>query len=466
MKWVFGGGFLLAMLLSLLAWVTRPVDHFAGVVQLVWATDDNPARQEQIALFQAWHLRHYGEQIVVRTDPTIYMSEDKIVVQSLAGVGPDLFDYFSHVSLESYVKAGIIVDVTDVAREKGFAPEQVWDGVRPSFVYGGRQYGFPDNTCDYALIYKKDFFDQAKLPYPNVDMTWSDFMKLADKLSRKLPNGQRQFAIMNIDTKAMVASNGAQLYTPRGTHCILDSPEAIEALQFAYDLSHKYHYLPTAGDLASQASSGGWGGGTANTFTTPFYAMRMGGRYEFIAWQRDTQALLEHGKAAPYHFGVVPMPRFKIPYGIVGSRATGINRNSKQVKYALRFLEFLASEEYNRQINRSFDALASVQIYCQGPTGIADGPPPLPGLEAANDPVWVTIMAYGHEGQVSPFIMASKCNQFYDDAWGHIDAGQISPADGLHEFARKVNAQIQFNISRDTQLRARYAQCCAQEGMR
>ena len=464
MKWVFWGSLALAVSLSLLAWATRPSEHFEGVAQLVWATDDNPARQEQIELFKAWHLQHYGEKIDIRTDPSIYMSEDKIVVQALAGVGPDLFDYFGHTTLESYVKAGIIVDVTDVARARGFTPEQVWEGVRPSFVYGGREYGFPDNTCNYALIYKKDFFDKAGLRYPSGDMTWDDFMKIAGKLSGKLPNGQRQFAIMNIDTKSMMYSNGAQLFTPHGTRCILDSPQAIQALQFAYDLSHTYHYLPTAGDLASQASAGGWGGGTANSFTTPFYAMRMGGRYEFIAWQRDTEALMARGKPAPYHLGVSPMPRFKIPYGGVGSRCTGINRNSKNIKYALRFLEFLSSEAFNREVNRGFDALASVKQYCDGPTGIADGPPPLPGLEAANDPVWKEIMAYGHEGETSPFILSAKCDQYFNDMWGLVDAGQLSPAEGLHKFTRQVNAKIQLNISRDSQLRALYTQCSAAEG--
>jgi hypothetical protein len=81
MKWVFIAGFALAILLTLVAVGTMPRPHYDGVTQLVWATDDNPARQEQMQLFRAWHQQHYGQKIDIRIDPANY-SGDKIVIQS------------------------------------------------------------------------------------------------------------------------------------------------------------------------------------------------------------------------------------------------------------------------------------------------------------------------------------------------------------------------------------------------
>ncbi len=50
------------------------------------------------------------------------------------------------------------------------------------------------------------------------------------------------------------------MYTPDGTRCTLDSPEAIAAVQFMQDLVFKYKVTP---DLAAEetiAAAGGWGG--------------------------------------------------------------------------------------------------------------------------------------------------------------------------------------------------------------
>jgi multiple sugar transport system substrate-binding protein len=377
-------------------------------------------------------------------------------IQSLAGVGPDLFDFGSRAQLESYANSGILLDITDVAKAKGFGPEIVWRGARPCFMYNERQYGFPDNTCSFIFIYHKDVFEKAGIPAPKADWTWHDFLKIAPRLNYTDAQGVRHFALQNVDPMIMAMSNGAQMFTPDGTRCIFDSPEGIEALQFYYDLRYKYHYVPTASDLASQASAGGWGGGSTNLFATKYFAIRYGGRYEYIAWQRDTLALQKAGKPAPFHLGIAPLPRFKTPVVRVIARCSGINRNSKNVLYAQRFLEFLASESFNRQINRSFDSLASVTKYCEGPNGIADGPPPATGLETANDPLWVASMQYGTDSIATPFIPTYKYERFWSEAIGLMDAGKLTPANALHTFAKNVNSEIARNVARDPKLKALY----------
>ncbi|HEX2950001.1 MAG TPA: extracellular solute-binding protein, partial [Armatimonadota bacterium] len=316
MKWVFFGTLILAITLSVIANVTKPKDGNKGVVAtLVWATDGNPARQEQMQLFKEWHLKHYGKPIDIKIDPT-NSGADKVIIQSISGAGPDLFDYNGRANLERYVKSGVILDVTERAKEKGFPQELVWAGLRPSLVYDGRQYAFTDNAANYLILYHKDVFDRFHVPYPKPGWTWYDFLKIAQKFSFKERNGMRHFALPSYDPIIMMYSNGARMFTPGGTECIINSPEGIEAMQFYRDLQVKYHVMPTASEMADQTSAGGWGSGDINVFGNKgekFFAMAYGGRYWFVQFAKMSRE--EGSDASPlFNIGCVKPPIFKYDY--------------------------------------------------------------------------------------------------------------------------------------------------------
>jgi multiple sugar transport system substrate-binding protein len=459
MKWVLLATLVGAIALTVWAKVTVPVEHVNGVAKLVWATDDNPARQEQMALFKQWHLKHYGEPIEIIIDPN-NTSHDKVVIQSLAGVGPDLFDFSGNSDLERYIKSGILLEVTDAAKAQGFSYQLVWPSIKSSFVtQEGRQYGFPDNAAAYMLIYNKDMFDKAGVPYPKPGWTWDEFLQTAQRLSGKRPDGMPQYAIANVQAMEMIHQNGGQIFSPEGTHCTLNSPEALYALQYYADLSHKYHVMPTASETNSISSAGGWGGGTTSQFTAKYLAMYETGRWTFTGFAKDAGTIA-------FDLGVAEVPCFKQQWVDGWARSTGINRNSHNVKYALRFLEFLASEEFNKEVNSRFDSTATVMKYDQGPTGIAAGAPPPKGLESANDPLWMKAFAYAHDMDSSPFVPPYRVGDLWTEAVGNLDAQVTTPAETLRDYAQKIDDEIQRNVAKDPLLRAQYQQALAKEGHR
>jgi multiple sugar transport system substrate-binding protein len=463
MKWIFAVVFAVAIILSVIAQVSLTKDLQDDVVcTLVWATDDNPARTEQMELFRQWHQEKYGEKIGIRLDPVNY-DFSKIVVQSLSGAGPDVFDFYGVESLERYISSGIILDVTGVAKEKGFNKELAWEGIWSSFVSNGRQYGFPDNVAAFCLLYNKNVFDRAGEPYPDSSWTWHKFLEVAKKISGPRGNGLRQYALMDIDPTILLVQNGAQMFSPEGTHCIFDSPEGIEALKFFDEMRTVHKVMPTAADLQSQSGVGGWGGGWVNMFATEYFATTAAGRFWFIAFSRDTKAAINRGKPAPFNLGVTNIPHFNRRWSKAGARCTGIVRTSKNIKYAYRFLEYLASETFNRQINRTYDALAPVKKYCVGPDGISDGLLPLPGLEAANDPVWATSMENASETMTSPFIPPYRIENLWLENKEALDAEGVTPEECLHRFAGLVNEEIQRNIKRDPELKKKYDAAIARE---
>src|SRR5438477_9821423 len=110
---VFALIFLALLALSALAWEIRPAPPPSGKTPLIWCSDDNPLRRAQIEPFNALY-----PQYDLRLDPTNSEME-KVIVQSLAGVGPDCFDCYSANQLSAYVRADIAWDVTDELKKMG-----------------------------------------------------------------------------------------------------------------------------------------------------------------------------------------------------------------------------------------------------------------------------------------------------------------------------------------------------------
>jgi hypothetical protein len=57
-KAFFASTFICLILLSLVAWNVQPRTMAAGKIPLAWVSDDNPARREQIGLFNRLNPRY------------------------------------------------------------------------------------------------------------------------------------------------------------------------------------------------------------------------------------------------------------------------------------------------------------------------------------------------------------------------------------------------------------------------
>ncbi len=100
MKRFFVIALVLLVALSGVSWWIKPSPVEDGKILLTWCSDDNPARREQIALFNRLHPQYW-----LRLDP-VNSSMEKVIVQSLAGVGPDLFDTWASFQTPAHVKSG------------------------------------------------------------------------------------------------------------------------------------------------------------------------------------------------------------------------------------------------------------------------------------------------------------------------------------------------------------------------
>src|SRR5437764_5660556 len=105
LKPFFAATFAGLFLLSLVAWATKPRPIDPRKIQLVWTSDDNPLRREQLEPFNQLYPKYH-----LALDPDNADAE-KVLVQSLAGVGPDVMDCWSGYALSAFVKADIAWDI-------------------------------------------------------------------------------------------------------------------------------------------------------------------------------------------------------------------------------------------------------------------------------------------------------------------------------------------------------------------
>ncbi|NOY81564.1 MAG: extracellular solute-binding protein [Kiritimatiellaeota bacterium] len=448
MKGVFLGVFLCLVLLTFVAWRLRPAPAPPGKIPLTWVSDDNPARREQIALFNRLHPDY-----LLRLDPG-NTGMEKVIVQSLAGVGPDLFDCYDGYQLSAYVRSGIAWDVTDALKKAGIdVTRDVWPAVFPNILHEGRVYGFPTNVAVNAIWFNKDIFDAAGIPYPTGTMTWQQFLPLAQKLTVRDKNGRaKRFGLLADwwNWKQFVLQWGGRMFTPDGTKCIIDSPEAIAGVQFFHDLIYRYRVMPSPVEEAAMATTGGWGSGAIHFFGGGKGAMALGGRW-WLCTLRNVEGLRLGAFACP--FGPKKVYR---GYG----RATLINAKSSRREAAVKFLLYEAGKPYNDLINHQADALAPVKKYCYTEEYLHDPAFPDEDFNA----VWRDVMNYGLPDEVSPFVNGNRATRILNKQLDLVKNDQKSASAALHTAARQINEAIRDMLKQDPTLRMQYAKLTGRSG--
>lgn len=440
MKLFFSVALVVLVLLSALAWNLAPAPPRDGKIPLVWCSDDNPARREQIALFNKLH-----PQYQLRLDPS-NMDAQKIIVQSIAGVGPDMFDCYSGSMLRLYVKSGIAWDVTDQLRDEGInVTEDLWPPAQQCITYNDRTYGFPNNAGSYGVFYNKELFDKAGIAYPKGQWTIEQFIETAKKLTVRDSRGRAQQYGLMFDNSIwwqLAWQYGGRMYSPDGTRCVVDSPEAVKGVRLLHDLVYKYRVSPSPQEQSSLATLGGWGSGSITLFGQKRIAMIIGGRWNLC--------LLRNFKDLKIGAVECPVADHRVFLGV--ARATVINKDSPRRQQALDFLRYMAGREYNELVNDQADAIAAVKKYSYTQKYMHN--PKYP-LEDYNE-VWRDPMRDTRTEEISPFIKPEVASRLFNKQIDLMMNGQKTAQEAMTRAAKDIDKEIQRTLEIEPDLKAQY----------
>lgn len=440
MKWAFAWVFLAMVGLSLVAWRYQPAPAPSGEIPLTLISDNNPLRQGQVALFNQLHP---GLDLMV--DPS-GGDLQKVIVQSIGGVGPDVFDCSDPYQLTAYVRSGVAMDVTQALKERGIdVARDAFPGILTTGILNGRVYGVPTNISADGVWFHKDLFDAAGIPYPKGSITWSQMIPLAERLTTRDKTGKiTRYGLLFPwwNWRHFLYGFGGRVFTSDGRRCILDSPQDVAAIQMMYDLTYKYHVSPTPAETAGMAGAGGFGSDDSSLFANKRVAMAIGGRW-WLSTLRQSPGL---------HLGV-----FESPYGTVREfRAYGrfvlVNRESHHIPQALSFLAYLAGPEYNRLIAAQADGIPAFKKYAYGPQFLYNPSHP----EEDYNAVWREIASRAIGDESSPFVDGNLAAQLFQKQLDLVQSDAKSPQQAMSDAARDINAAMQKNLQDDPALAARY----------
>lgn len=432
----FIGAVLAALLLwSWAMWAAHPQQAFGRRIKLTWTSDDNPLRKEQIELFTK-----LNRACALYLDPD-NQSMDKVIVQSMGGVGPDIFDSRDATQLSAYVRACIAWDVTDELAKNGISIERdTWPASKTLSVWEGRTYGVPTNIAPNAVWIHRDLFKNAGIEPPKTPWHWKEFIDVAKKLTKPGNAKEAQYGFMFDwwNWTHFVKGFGGSTFNSDGTRCTVDSPQCIAAIQLMHDLVYKHKVSPTPVEEAGLASKGGWGSGTINLFGAKRAAMGLGGRWWFVNL-KSFEGL---------DLGVVESPYETKRCFLAIARASCINRRSPRREQALQYLLYLASPDYARLVDRQADGSPAFRKYAarRHPEEIED----------PDSQVWLEAAKYAEAEPASPYVDGAVVSRLINVQIDLVRINAKPAAQAMRDAAKAVNEAIQANLNSDPKLRERW----------
>lgn len=433
--------------LTVLAVGTLP-ERRSEVPLLWWTTDNNPARGAQIKGFEEWMVRKGYGPVDLELDSN-NRGTMKIIIQSVSGVGSELVDVYDGGRLRELVAAGVLMDVTDLAREYGFSPDKTYASVREEITVDGRQYTFPCNVAIGVLTINRGLLERENLPLPKFDWTWDEFLKWCLAVRKVDANGRViRYAMMPFWLPAFWRTNAGTIFNETMTRCTLDSPQVIEATRFYYDLMFKHKVMPTRVAIDAMAAESGFGGAGVQWVGNELAVGLNMGRYGLIQLRRFKN----------FKPDAAMLPHKVMPINFVVSRSAGITAGASNPRLAGRFLQYLAGESYNRLIINDSDGMPPSPKAVKDPEFL--NPSAHPGEQHVHEKYHRVAAKYSASWEYSRFVNPMAILRIFRYYITGLESRALSIEDAMRRMTDEINREIRHAVERDVKLQPAYKKAC------
>jgi multiple sugar transport system substrate-binding protein len=473
MKYLIVTVFFLLLVASEETWRHMPDVH-SSVPVITWVTDNNPARSEQIKLFQDWIAKIGGPPCKLVLD--VGNGDDtKKIIQSVSGVGSDVMDV-SNGRLGYYHAIGFLADVTDAARELHYDMSHTYPAIAPDICVRNaqgeeRQYLFPCNVFSTMGIVNCGALRQFHQPTPPVRWTVQEFEALGKAFvdAANAPGVHDHFYSVDPDLRLLRRSMGVADFDETQTHSTLDDPKNVEALQLIQRW-RAMHIIPSKADEASftTANPDAYGGANGDLFNRGYYAIIWSGRHMVIGFRQDDQGRAARGEP-PLELAVVEPPNGGFPYTSIGTRAAGVYEAGKHLRMAEYFQAFLASDAYNEQVLRDGDAMPPDPKWAKSEEYLHPAEDPSRGVYKETEwnfhgPFAKGALEIAVGGSYSPFVLNAVADREDDAARDlFLESEQLTAEEAVHRAQERINDEIQRTLNENPSLRPQYDALCRQQ---
>jgi multiple sugar transport system substrate-binding protein len=381
-----------------------------------WGGVDQSIVEELINLFVVPELADKG--ITAIYEPIVDDFQANLINSLSAGTAGDLF-YMDIFWAEYIIKAGQVEPLDDyLAKSTVISKDDIIPSLLNAFSFDGKAYGIPKDFNSLALVYNKDLFDVAGVPYPDEKDTWEDLENKFSKLVKHFEGEVTGLALAPEFARfgAFAYAAGWEPFVDGKTN--LMDPAFLEAFNWYVGLKEKGLGVMPA-DIGQ-----GWGGGA---LTTEKVAAALEGAW-ILGFLRDNAPNLKYGAT------LLPKnPGTGQPGNFIYTVAWGINANSKNKDAAFKVMEALTSPAAQQWILERGLAIPSRKALADNPYFKKDTP------EAqANKIVFLGASA----GNVKPFKFKEYGGQWMDPinvALSEVMSGQKTVDEALEMAQEQLN---------------------------
>lgn len=343
----------------------------------------------------------------------------RLTTAQAAGTGPDIaLNDLGNVA--SRAAMGVIAPLDGFMAADGLDLDAFWSATHPMLQYEGSVYALPLETDVRALYYNRAHFAAVGLDPDSPPTNWAELSEYADLLTEQAANGRLTRVgfnptLGNLGFYTLAWLNGAE-FTDEEGNLVLNSPEAVETLEFMIDMVNRY------GDRDMQAFTATFSAGT-----DPFIS----GQVSMIA-ENNTFGAMIRRFAPDVDFGVAPLPNNDSPASWSNGFSIELSASSRNPEAAWRFLSYLMSDEVQAAYAARNGSMVGNQAAATAP-------------ELMEDDIWAVMVEQMAVSRFRPFVMEAPT--WYDSSLQpEVDAallGRKSAQQALDDAQRAHEAEVQ-----------------------
>lgn len=192
--------------------------------------------EQQIVRDSIARFNELYPDITINYEPIPNDFQTAIKAAVAGGTAPDVFyvdaDLFINLSPN-----GNLLPLNDYLEQAGVTVEDYPAPLMAQWTAeDGTVYGIPKDFNSLALFYLPELFDAAGVEYPTAEWTWDDMQAAAAAITEATDAAGLCTPPDVGRWPALILANGGQIMNEDFSESLVNSPEAIEATQFWYDL--------------------------------------------------------------------------------------------------------------------------------------------------------------------------------------------------------------------------------------
>lgn len=308
-------------------------DADSGVTTIrFWHAMGGPLGEILVDMIKDFNKTHPHIRVIEENLASYENLEKKLLASLIAKNNPDIAQMYEAVTLKM-AKAGKLLELGPMIEAQGdFDTDDIIPTMLDDVTFDGKIWALPFNKSLPVLYYNKDSFKKAGLDPEAPPKNWDEFLEYAKKLTLDT-NGDGRIDEWGTAFPAenawvyfcMVLQFGGKLYDYETNMVKMDSPEAIEALEYLVDSIHKHKVAYTSTGFNHQ-----------NDFLAGTVAMIMSSVV--------SKSFMED--KITFDWGMVPIPQGKLNASILsGTNASIFTTTPEREKASWEFLNWFSKAE-------------------------------------------------------------------------------------------------------------------------